>query len=190
MPGRRLPLYRDVDLAIDAFQHATGLGCPTGCGTCCAEQTPYVRIADMHEIASAQVARGVELAVATLARAQDAGAARPCVIFEPGRLPGGCTEYALRPMLCRLFGFGAVRDKHGTAQLAVCRVHTATTPEVAARAAGFVAAGGAVPMMADWQSAADAQAELGDGDPTLYPINVALAKALERALLRAQYAGG
>ena len=28
-----------------------------------------------------------------------------------GRLPGGCTAYALRPLICRLFGFSAVRDK-------------------------------------------------------------------------------
>jgi len=184
--SRRLPLYREVDDAIDAFQRATGLGCPTGCGTCCETQTPYVRIADMAEIAEAHVARGVDVGEATLERARAAGAARPCVIFEKGRLPGGCTEYALRPMLCRLFGFGGVRDKHGAAELAVCRVHKAETPEAAARAAAFVAGGGAVPMMADWQSAADASTD--DHDARLLPINEALALALERALLRAHYA--
>ncbi len=181
---RRLPIYREVDDAITAFQGATGLACPTGCGTCCETQTPYVRIADMQDIAEAHVARG--LGLATLERARDAGDARPCVIFEPGRLPGGCTEYALRPILCRLFGFGGVRDKHGTAELAACRIHKQATPEVAARAIAFVAGGGAIPMMADWQRAADAVD--GDADPRLHPINVALTAALERALLRAHYA--
>jgi uncharacterized protein len=181
--SRRLPLYREVDAAIAAFQDATGLACPRGCGVCCETQTPYVRVADMDEIARAHVARGV--GEETLARAQAAGAARPCVIYEPGRLPGGCTEYELRPMLCRLFGFGAVRDKHGAAELAVCRVHKQETPEVAARAAAFVAGGGVVPMMAEWQEAADGATD--DADRRLLPINLALAAALERALLRAHY---
>jgi Fe-S-cluster containining protein len=181
---RRLPIYRDADAAIDAFQRATGLACPTGCGTCCETQTPYVRIADMQEIAEAHVVRGV--AEDTLERARAAGAERPCAIYEPGRLPGGCTEYELRPVLCRLFGFGAVRDKHGAAALAACRVHKQQVPEAAARAIAHVLAGGAVPMIADWQAAADAASD--DGDPRLLPINLALAAALERALLRAHYA--
>ena len=181
---RRLPLYRAADQEIDAFQRATGLACPTGCGTCCETQTPFVRISDMAEIAEAHVARGI--AEATLERARAAGAAQPCAIYEPGRMPGGCTEYELRPILCRLFGFGAVRDKHGAAALAACRVHKQAVPDAAARAIAHVAAGGAAPMIADWQAAADAHAD--DADPRLLPINLALAAALERALLRADLA--
>ncbi len=183
---RRLPIYAAADEAIARFQAATGLACPRGCGTCCAEQTPFVRVADMAEIAAAHVARGI--AEDTLARARGAGSQRPCVIFEPGRLPGGCTEYELRPTLCRLFGFGAVRDKHGKAALAACRVHKQETPEIAARAIAFVDGGGEVPIFAEWQAAADAASD--DGDPTLLPINEALAIALERALLRDHYARG
>ena len=179
----RLPIYAAADDAIAAFQAATGLACPKGCGTCCEEQTPFVRVADMAEIAAAHVARGI--GEDTLERAKAAGSQKPCVIFEKGRLPGGCTEYELRPTLCRVFGFGAVRDKHGHAALAACRVHKQETPEVAARAIAFVADGGAVPIFAEWQAAADAASD--DGDPTLMPINEALAIALERALLRAQY---
>ena len=178
----RLPIYRAADDAIAAFQAATGLACPPGCGACCEEQTPFVRIADMEEIAAAHVARGI--GEQTLDRALAAGDERPCVIYEPGRLPGGCTEYELRPTLCRLFGFGAVRDKHGKAALAACRVHKRETPEAAARAIAFVDGGGAAPMIADWQAAADAASD--DGDMRLMPINVALARALERALLRDQ----
>ena len=179
---RRLPVYAAADDAIAAFQDATGLACPRGCGACCEEQTPFVRIADMAEIAAAHVARGI--GEVTLERARAAGDAKPCVIYEPGRLPGGCTEYALRPTLCRLFGFGAVRDKHGRAALAACKVHKRDTPEAAARAIAFVDGGGAVPMIADWQAAADAATD--DGDLTLHPINEALARALEKALLRDQ----
>ena len=186
MPARRLPLYQAVDREIDAFQQATGLGCPTGCGHCCETQTPYVTVADMAAIADAAVARGdgealYDRAVAALA----AGA--PCAIFQPGRLPGGCTAYELRPMLCRLFGFAAVRDKHGQARLALCRIHARDLPEASARAVAFVDGGGAVPAFADWQGETDALDP--DGSREQLPINEALARALEKALLRARYSG-
>ena len=176
-------MYRAVDAEIAAFQDATGLGCPTGCGHCCETQTPYVNVADMEPIARDLVARGAGETVYDHAVAAVSGT--PCVLYEPGRLPGGCTEYELRPMLCRLFGFGAVRDKHGQARLALCRIHGREVPEAAARAVAFVDGGGAVPSFADWQAEADAVAP--DGLREQMPINEALARALERELLRARY---
>jgi Fe-S-cluster containining protein len=185
MHPRRLALYQDADRATGALASATGLACPTGCGECCARHDPHVTIADVEPIAAAAVADRTAEAMLDRALAAPAG---PCVYFEPGRLPGGCTVYALRPILCRLFGFSAVRDKHGAPALAVCEVHKAATPEVAARAAAHVAGGGEVAILAEYQARADGL----DPDPARteqLPINVALARALERALLRARLAG-
>jgi Fe-S-cluster containining protein len=184
MDRRRLTLYQEADAAADALTAATGLRCPTGCGECCARHDPHVTVADMVPLARAAVAGGTAEALLARALAAPAG---PCVYFVPGRLPGGCTVYPLRPILCRLFGFAAVRDKHGAAALAACEVHKATTPEVAARAIAHVAAGGPVAILAEYQARAD-----GLDDPGLaeqLPINVALARALERELLRAQLGG-
>ena len=181
----RLALYQDADRASAALASATGLACPPGCGPCCARHDPHVTVADVEPLADAAVANGSALATLDRALAAPAG---PCVYYEAGRLPGGCTVYELRPILCRLFGFAAVRDKHGHAALAVCEVHTRTTPEVAARAAAHVAAGGEVALLAEYQARADGLAP----DPSRteqLPINVALAQALERALLRARLAG-
>ncbi len=185
MPSRRLPLFHAVDAAITAFQDATGLGCPTGCGHCCQTQTPYVSVADMAPIAADAVARGDGEALYDRAVAAD-DAGSPCAVFEPGRLPGGCTAYELRPMLCRLFGFAAVKDKHGHQRLALCRVHGRELPADSARATAFVDDGGAVPIFAEWQAETDALDP--EGSREQLPINRALARALERELLRAQYA--
>ena len=186
MPSRRLPLFQAVDAEITAFQDATGLHCPTGCGHCCQTQTPFVSVADMLPIAAAVVARGDgEMLYDRAVAAGDAGG--PCAIFQPGRLPGGCTEYELRPMLCRLFGFAAVRDKHRQPHLALCRIHARDLPEASARAVAFVDGGGAVPAFADWQGETDALDP--DGSREQLPINEALARALEKALLRARYSG-
>jgi Fe-S-cluster containining protein len=183
--SRRLPLYEAVDREIDAFAGATGLACPSGCGHCCETQTPFVRVDDLAAIAAARVARDLDDAAALRERAAAVGADGPCVLYQPGRRPGGCTEYALRPMLCRLFGFAAVKDKHGAARLALCRVHGRESPEVAAAAVAFVDGGGPVPMFAAWQAESDAVGD--DRDARQVPINEALAAALDRALLRAQY---
>ncbi len=44
----------------------------------------------------------------------------PCVFFDlHGR--GHCAVYPLRPLICRLFGFAAVRDKHGQPSYRPCR---------------------------------------------------------------------
>jgi Fe-S-cluster containining protein len=165
---RRLALYQDADRATTALSSATGLACPTGCGECCARHDPHVTIADVEPIADAAVADGTAEAMLDRALAAPAG---PCVYFAPGRLPGGCTIYELRPVLCRLFGFAAVRDKHGAP----------------ARAAAHVAAGGDVAILAEYQARADGL----EPDPARteqLPINVALSRALERALLRARLA--
>lgn len=181
MTPRRLALYRTADALTDEVSRGAGLACPTGCGACCVRTPPHVSVADMAPIARAAIASGEAEGLHERAVATGAG---PCVLFAPGRLPGSCTVYALRPVICRLFAFAAVRDKHGARELAVCREHTAADPAAPARARAYLDAGGAAPMFADLQLEAH---DPDDGPAELVPINLALAAALERELLRARY---
>ena len=181
MTPRRLAIYRDADLATAAVAAATGLGCPTGCGNCCVRTPPHVSGSDVAPIARAAIEAGEAEALRARARATGAG---PCVLFAPGQLPGGCTVYAIRPVICRLFAFAAVRDKHGALELAICREHSAADPTAPARVRAYLAAGGAAPAFADVQQDAH---DPDDGPAELMPINLALAHALERELLRSQY---
>jgi Fe-S-cluster containining protein len=182
MTPRRLAIYCEADRLTAAVADGVGLACPTGCGACCVRTPPHVSRADVAPIARAAVTAGEGEALAARARALGAG---PCALFAPAQLPGGCTVYALRPVVCRLFAFAAVRDKHGRPEVAVCREHSALDPAARDRAAAYVAAGGEVPVLADTQAEAH---DPDDGPPELIPINLALADALERELLRAQYA--
>ncbi len=181
MTARRLAIYRDADQATSAVASATGLACPTGCGACCVRTPPHVSVSDVAPLARAAIASGE--AEALLARAQATGVG-PCVLFAPGQLPGGCTVYELRPVICRLFAFAAVRDKHGALELAICREHKAADPDAPARVAAYLAAGGPAPSFTDLQQDAH---DPDDGPAELLPINEALAIALERELLRSQY---
>jgi Fe-S-cluster containining protein len=197
MKPRRLALYRDADVLTDQVSRGAGLACPTGCGACCVRTPPHVSVADMAPIARAVIEGGApergeragsmpagrEAAEALHARATAAGPG-PCVLFAPAQLPGGCTVYAMRPVICRLFAFAAVRDKRGALELAVCREHTAADPTAPARARAYLDGGGAAPVFADLQLEAH---DPDDGPAELMPINDALATALERALLRARY---
>lgn len=137
----------------------------------------------MADIARSLVQAGRGEAALTQAREQTI-----CIFYQAGRLPGGCTIYAQRPLLCRLFGYAAVRDKHGALELAVCHVHKEVQSAEAERARAWIADGNPVAVFADLQAPMDAL------DPTYaterMPINEALARALERDLLRAQFAGG
>lgn len=181
MTPRRLAIYRAADLATAAVSAATGLACPTGCGNCCIRTPPHVSVSDVAPVARMLIETGEAEALLARARATGAG---PCVLFAPGQLPGGCTVYAIRPVTCRLFAFAAVRDKHGARELAICREHKAADPEAPARVRAYLDAGGAAPSFVEVQQDAH---DPDDGGPELVPINVALVRALERELLRAQY---
>jgi Fe-S-cluster containining protein len=182
----RLALYAEADALTARVQAASGLHCPSGCGVCCERHNPHVTVADLDPIAEALVAADVANAEAVHERAVAALAAdAPCVFYQAGRLPGGCTQYELRPLLCRLFGYAAVRDKRGAAELAVCHVHKERLPDEAAAAAAYVARGEPVAMFADLQAQADAEDAARARERV--PINAALVAALERALLRARF---
>lgn len=186
MNPRRLALYAEADRKTAGMPAATGLVCPTGCGACCVGAPPHVSVSDVAPIAAAALASGEAEALLDRALAIGAG---PCALFAPGQLPGGCTVYAIRPMVCRLFAFAAVRDKHDVPELAICREHSTADPATRTRVAAYLASE-PPPELAYF---ADLQREAHDpdqGSPELLPINVALAHALERALLRARYADG
>ena len=180
-----LELFSRLEAETSAFAGASGLRCPDGCGACCESPNVYTTVVELEPLAQELVARGE--AEAALERAAAAGPGQ-CVFYAshaPGQ--GWCTVYALRPMICRLFGFAAVRNKQGEPELAGCRVHKAAQPEAMAHARVLVAGGHPVPMMTEWQQQA---AELGTSATSeLMPINHAIAQALERALFTAALSG-
>lgn len=182
---RSLPLiglFSEMDAATSAFAAASGLRCPELCGTCCENPDVRTTVTELGPLAEALVAEGQGEAV--LARAEAAGHSR-CIFYAPaGPGKGRCSVYALRPGICRLFGFAAVRNKRGEPELAACKIHQAASPEAVAEARARIAQGTPVPLFGDFQQRAQ---ELGpSGTAELLPFNLAVHKALERALLRAQ----
>lgn len=178
-------LYRDINDQCAAFQAATGLYCPAGCGQCC--ETPEIDTSplDLVPMALELIRRGE--AADWLARARHG--ASTCVFYQADdQIPGNgrCQMYLWRPTICRLFGFAAVTDSVGTPKLAACTRHQQLYPELVAMAQVAIANGLSVPRFADWQI------QVAGLDPHwghhLMPINQALIVAIERVGLALAYA--
>lgn len=173
-------LYRQVDREIARFQQATGLRCIAGCGQCCTHPDIEASVLEFLPLAYEFMRRGE--AAAQLA-ALEAGESSLCFLFQP--LPvvgrgGACGDYVHRGLICRLFGFSAMRSKHGAAQLYTCRRLKTETPEAYAEAVAHLKADKPVPGVSPWYR------RLRNIDPdlasTFFPVRQAIAEALRIVL--------
>ena len=168
-------LYAEIDRDIAAFKLATGLRCRNGCGQCCPGAQIRVSAAEMLPAAAALLRSGAaDIWLERLAAGPDT-----CVGFSPAPVPetgGHCTLYAQRPIVCRLFGFAASRNRRSELELSTCRIIKADAPEAVARAAQLLAAGQPAPLLTAYG------ARVFSLDPTAHalPINQAMDRALER----------
>jgi uncharacterized protein len=178
-------LFEAIDRQTQAFQTATGLHCPTGCGKCCDNEHVEVTVLDCLPLAIDLFEQGKGKFWLTQFAEPVRGS---CLFYQADSLQTGngqCLQYAGRPLLCRTFGFGTVRNKAGLPELAVCSVHRATQLETVERSQQSIAAGLPAPNFADLAM------QLGAIDPAIehqrYPINQAMQRALERVGFQRQW---
>jgi uncharacterized protein len=179
-------LFAEIDRQTQAFQSATGLYCPAGCGKCCDNEHIEVTVLDCLPLAIDLFHRGNGEFWLTQFTEPPRDS---CLFYQPDPRQSGngqCLQYAGRPLLCRTFGFGTVRNKVGLPELAVCSVHRATQGETVVRSQQAIAAGLAAPNFADLAMQLEAI------DPAIgrqrYPINQAMQRALELVGFRQQWA--
>jgi Fe-S-cluster containining protein len=177
--ARLVKVYEEIDRQTAALKAMTELRCPPGCGTCCSSPEVEVTELEMLPVAGELFRRREALSwLELLGAADDEG---PCVFYQPeqpARGEGCCRIYILRPTVCRLFGYGAVKNKDGIARLTVCTVMKKGIPHAAQHAAYAVERGLAAPTFTDFaRQVAGLEPSLGG---RLLPINRALRFALER----------
>lgn len=127
-------IYAQIDLQIATFQVRTGLRCPGGCGLCCPEAEVFTSSLEMLPVAHEVLCRGES--EIWLQRIQDHGPKSLCVFYRQqiDAAAGHCSFYNLRPSICRLFGFAAIRNRWGDLMLSACRHLKKSNPEEVARA--------------------------------------------------------
>jgi uncharacterized protein len=115
-------VYAEVETVTSRFSLESGVACPSGCGgICCRNFEPDVMEAEALYLAAWLVESGSEAASRLPdAEGPSAGArAGRCPFWDEGG-GGACLVYPARGLVCRLFGFSAVRGAKGEKSFGLC----------------------------------------------------------------------
>lgn len=173
-----LDFYQQLEEQTASIPDQIGLHCPAGCGRCCDNPNIEATELEMLPVAWELWQRGDALTYWQNLKNQDKQSI--CIFFEPDALipgKGRCGMYAWRPIVCRLFGYATVKNKHGISEFATCAYLHQTAPEKVAEIKHQVTAGFPIPNFSE------ISLQLALIDPhksQRLPINQALCLALER----------
>lgn len=180
-------LFLDVDRDTGAFRRSLGLSCPEGCGLCC--QNPHVQASELELLPLASELDRRRQAEFFYEKADKQDFQGRCIFFIPGESfpgQGKCAQYALRPLLCRLFGFSGNRDRHGHFRLSSCSVLKEKISSTRNQESpGPANSPGKAVFMSDYVS------RLSSIDPDLarelVPMNTAFKRAVDRIWLHKKF---
>ncbi|MFY0608354.1 MAG: YkgJ family cysteine cluster protein [Cyclobacteriaceae bacterium] len=174
-------LFHQLDQEIAGFQSETGLHCISGCGKCCTK--PDIDATPLEFLPFAFHLFLTGQAEAMLLKLKD----KPnnvCVVYAPLSIldesQGSCSSYSHRGLICRLFGYGASRDKLGELRLATCKLIKEGQAKNCEKAITNIKSGQYVPIFSDYyQRLAQIDFRLGH---TILPINEAIKIAIEEVM--------
>lgn len=177
-------LYGQIDQQTYAFQAATQLHCPAGCGRCC--ENPHVEATPLEMVPLAVELFRQGEATKWLGKSVEINETNACLFYEPDLgVPGNgrCQVYLWRPSICRLFGYATVADREGQPSFAACMRHKADVPEAVTTIQKAIANGLPAPSFAMSQQIAHLAPHLS---AERMPLNQALNVALRWVGLRFQ----
>lgn len=171
-----------TECAITIAHNGQPLRCPEECGSCCETFVPDILPLEADYLA-AWILRTDPAQAQRLAGWDRNPALPPCPFYEADRKDGHCSVYPARPLICRLFGFSAIKDKEGREAFSLCK-------EMPSRASGrswsdaeiLNEFGTRLPVMADFTAEVLALSPNEAGKRL--PLTEALPSALRRLLLR------
>ncbi|NHN24219.1 YkgJ family cysteine cluster protein [Flavobacterium jejuense] len=174
-------LFYKLELEITEFQSHTKLSCLTGCGKCCTN--PEIDASPLEFLPWAfhiYLNGNAE----KILRDLNNRATSTCYIYNPLSLldknNGNCSEYKYRGLICRLFGFGANKDKYGQYRLATCKIIKEGQKENFEKSSEAINNGLSVPIFTDYyMNLSQIDFRLGN---QIVPINKALQFAIEEVL--------
>ncbi len=174
-------LYQKLDLEIASFQASTKLSCLAGCGKCCAN--PEIDASPLEFLPYAYHLFLNGKAQETLDKL-NSHSGTMCAIYQPHSLlddsKGSCSEYKNRGLICRLFGYGASKNKYEKLQLVTCKLIRENQTAAVEQTNVDINNGLGVPVFTDYyMNLSQIDFRLGN---IILPINKALAFALEEVL--------
>ncbi len=174
-------LYQKLDTEIASFQNKTQLTCKAGCGKCCHNPELDASPLEFLPWAFHLFLHGEAESVLHRLSVTDSSI---CQIYNPLSLleknSGSCNDYKYRGLICRLFGYGASKDKYGELRLVTCKIIKEGQVDKYERTSAAINKGLPVPIFTDYyMNLAQIDFKLGN---TIVPINKALKLAIEEVL--------
>lgn len=127
---RIVSVYAQLDQQVAEFQMKTGLRCTDACGgVCCPTSRVSATLLEMIPAAHQILTRGEGMDWIDRIHSEPNNR---CIFYsqdKPDGTAGHCTNYPLRPAVCRLFGFATVRNRLGKRVLSVCSYLAKTAPD-------------------------------------------------------------
>jgi Fe-S-cluster containining protein len=165
--------YAALDARTAELSRASGIACPPGCGQCCESIHAPISRPEADALAAFLVEHP-----RALAHYEARAGSLPdgtCPMYDPHD-PAHCTVYEARPLVCRAFGFHAMRAKSGAPEYVPCR-RFHETPQGAERVRAAQSRAATLPILSDETLALDPAGES-------LPIALAVASALDALRLR------
>ena len=179
-------LFKSVDKDLEKFRAKTGMKCLSGCGQCCTR--PFIEATILEFLPFAYYLYKSDEAfnwMEMLENDKDAKICKNLAGMIPNGSSGFCQNYTYRGLICRLFGFSAVMDKHGKPVLSTCGVIKNNFPETYQETLKMIEEGAFVPVMKNYHS----RLQTIDYSLTekMYPINIAILEAIKLVLSHYAY---
>lgn len=112
-------IYEDLDRDESRFCESFDVHCKSGCGSCCEHFIPDITRIESEYLAFGLAVEGRQQEILDLVRDWDPeNPVCPLYRFDT---PFHCSVYRWRPLICRLFGACAVKDKEGRPQFRHCK---------------------------------------------------------------------
>lgn len=144
-------LFDRLDAEIKEFQSHSGMQCIAGCGKCCTK--PDIEASPLEFLPLAYhwflEGRAEELLEKLNTEEQE----RICIVYSPlsvDALMGRCSMYHHRGLICRLFGYGASKDKFGQLRLVTCKTIKEQQAESYEKALDLLRQNAYVPIFSDY----------------------------------------
>jgi uncharacterized protein len=176
-----MELYGELDREVDQFKIIAELDCIKFCHKCCSTEGRKIEVSAFECLPLSIHLWQTEKAEFYLQRIAEAGIRDPCVLHDADRFRPdgwGCPYYSWRPLICRLFGFSAILDKHGVKKVALCRVIKEADPDAERRTNRSIAQGLKAPVLS--HLARKAFFLNPNAGQRRYPMNEGLKIALEK----------
>ena len=137
-----LDIVREISAAYEAIDRksvlvklSSGIRCPVGCGLCCESTAVEATVSEVLPLALELYSRRRAEAVHRAIEEKELRNDPVCLFYrpqgneKPRQKAGACSIYPFRPLVCRLFGFSARRDRHGHLEFCPCREMKRIDPE-------------------------------------------------------------